>query len=288
MYFLRIMKTVPALLLLFLPGAMRVQASALIPDTADSRITMRSTMVGIGTVNRLETYLSPMEYRGTEARFLRESMRMTRLLGGKVSVRQAMEGNFSISRNPTHDASYLAGDFDWQCSWHYHFVPTPWLRLLFGAGTCLSAGGVYNTRNGNNPAQGKLSGDVDASVAAICRFSLLRVPFTARWQTDMPLFGLMFSPRYGQSYYEIFSLGHTDRNVCFIWTGNAPTFRNLLTLDTPLGRAGTLRLGWRADIRQSAVNSLKSHTWSSVFMIGYVKHFRLIKAGDADRDKAVF
>ena len=102
----------------------------------------------------------------------------------------------------------------------------------------------------------------------------------------MPFVGLMFSPNYGQSYYEIFSLGHYDHNVCFTWPGNAPCFSQLLSADIPLG-AGTLRVAYRCDIRQSHVNSLKSHTWSNLFMIGFVKHFRLVKRRDADAHKLI-
>ncbi len=251
-----------------------------------NRYTMRSNMIGIGGVNRLETYLSPFEYTGTELRFLHESMRLTKKMDGRVSTQQFFEGNFSVSRSPSHDASYLAGDFDWRIAWHYNWKPLQNLRMLAGVQTGASIGAVYNTRNGNNPAQAKLSADIAASAMAIYRFTLLKRTFSARCQLDAPLLGLMFSPAFGQSYYEMFSLGHYDHNICATWLGNAPTFRNLLTLDAPLG-AGILRLGWRFDIRQSHVNHLKSHTWSNVFMIGYVKHFRLVKQKDGEAHKYI-
>ena len=102
-----------------------------------------------------------------------------------------------------------------------------------------------------------------------------KVPFTTRYQTSLPLVGAMFSPRYGQSYYEM-SLGNYDRNVCFTYPGNAPCMRHFLTLDFPI--AGfTFRAGYLCDIRQSRVNGLRSHIWNHSFMIGYVKHFSFVK-----------
>ena len=251
-----------------------------------NRYTMRSNMIGIGATNRLETYLSPFEYTGTEVRFLHESMRLTKMMNGRISTQQFFEGNMSISRSPSHDANFLAGDFDWRIAWHYNWEPAENLRILGGLQTGASIGAVYNTRNGNNPAQAKFSTDIAASAMAVYRFTLLNRLFAVRYQFDMPLIGLMFSPAFGQSYYEMFSLGHFDHNVCATWAGNAPTFRNLLTLDAPLG-SGTLRIGWRGDIRQSHVNHLKSHTWSNLFMIGYVKHFRLVKHSDGDSHKYI-
>lgn len=250
------------------------------------RYTMRSTMFGVGGVNRLETYLSPLEYTGTEVRFMRESMRMTRMWHGRVSTQQFYEGNFSYARNPTKDSEYLSGDVDWRIGWHYNWTPLPRLRLMAGLQTGLSCGFVYNTSNGNNPAQGKLSTNIAASGIAVYKFDVLRRTVGLRYQFDMPFVGLMFSPNYGQSYYEIFSLGHYDHNVCFTWPGNAPCFSQLLSADIPLG-AGTLRVAYRCDIRQSHVNSLKSHTWSNLFMIGFVKHFRLVKRRDADAHKLI-
>lgn len=239
--------------------------------------TSRSTLFGIGGVNRLETYLSPLEYTGTEFRFLRESMRLTRMAKGRISCQQFFEGNFSVTKSPTDDARYLSGDFGWHIGWHYNWkFFHDRLRLLFGGLTGANIGVVYNTRNGNNPAQGKLNAELAASGAAVYKFNLWKRHLTLRYQLDIPVFGAMFSPAYGQSYYEIFNKNNSDHNVCVTWMGNAPTFLQLLTLDVPIG-SGTMRIGYRSEVRQSHVNSLKSHQWSNLFMIGYVRHFRLIK-----------
>lgn len=252
-----------------------------------NRYTTRSLMLGVGGVNRLETYLSPLEYKGTEVRFLHESMRMTKWQGGRVSTQQFFEGNFSYSKSPTADGKYFAGDLGWHIGYHYHWQPAEGLRLLLGALGGAQAGFVYNTRNGNNPAQGKLLAEVALSASAIYRFVLWHRHITARYQFDMPLAGLMFSPAYGQSYYEIFDQHHYDHNVCATWPGNAPTFEQLLTFDVPIG-PGTLRLGYRSSVRQSKVNHLKAHAWSNLFMIGFVRHFRLIKPGDKERVHFVY
>lgn len=252
-----------------------------------SRYTTRSTAIGIGSTNRLETYLSPLEYKGPELRFLHESMRMTKMMRGRISTQQFFEGNISRTHSPTHDAHYLSGDFDWRIGWHYNWKLMPQLRILAGLQTGASIGVVYNTRNGNNPAQGKLSTDIAASAVAIWHVRLLHRQIALRYQMDMPLMGLMFSPAYGQSYYEIFSLKEYDSNVCFTWPFNAPTFHSLLSADVPF-KLGTLRLAWRCDIRQSHVNHLKSHTWSNIFMIGFVKHFKLVKHNDSDASKYIF
>lgn len=46
----------------------------------------RATMYGVGYTNVFDTYLSPQEYKGIEFRISRETMRMTTLGDGNVSV----------------------------------------------------------------------------------------------------------------------------------------------------------------------------------------------------------
>ena len=54
-------------------------------------------------------------------------------------------------------------------------------------------------------------------------------PLTLRYQLNLPLAAVMFMPNYGQSYYEIFTLGHWDGVVNFTSLHNQPSLRQLLT-----------------------------------------------------------
>lgn len=51
-----------------------------------TRYVTRATMYGVGYTNVFDTYLSPQEYKGIEFRISRETMRMTTLGDGNVSV----------------------------------------------------------------------------------------------------------------------------------------------------------------------------------------------------------
>ena len=69
---------------------------------------------------------------------------------------------------------------------------------------------------------------------------------------------------------------HEGKNILFTSLHNQPALRQLLTLDFPVGNMN-VRAGYICDIQQAKVNHLKSHTWSHVFMLGFVKNFYLIK-----------
>ena len=140
----------------------------------------------------------------------------------------------------------------------------------------LNGGFVYNRRNSNNPAQAKAYGNLAGSGMVSYRFRLGNYPLIARYQANLPLMGVMFSPESGQSYYEIFSLKHGGKNILFTSLHNQTALRQLLTLDFPVGNMN-VRAGYICDIQQAKVNHLKSHTWSHVFMLGFVKNFYLIK-----------
>ena len=251
------------------------------------RLTSHSWMVGAGRTNRLDTYLSPLEYTGPELRVMRETMRPTRWLDGRLSTQTLVVGGAAYTHSPTDNGKAWCGQIDASFGYHYNWTPLPGLRLLAGAHLAGGIGFQYNTRNGNNPAQARVDIALEASVAAIYRFKLKEKWFSARLQLDAPVVGAMFTPNYGQSYYELFSLGHYDHNVRFTYPGNAPTMRGLLTLDIPVATA-VLRMGYLVDIRQSNVNYLKRHAWTHAFMIGCVKHFSIIRAGDSRRDNMIY
>ena len=122
---------------------------------------------------------------------------------------------------------------------------------------------------------------------AIWDVKIKRYPIRLRYQLNLPVMGVMFSPNYQQSYYEIFTLGNHHGVVNFTSVHNQPSMRQLLTLDIPVSRT-TLRIGYMGDFQQSKVNDIRCHTYSHAFMIGFVKNFYLIKHKDPLRKQLPF
>ncbi len=257
-------------LLLIFPALLQAQAK-----DGESKPMARAVMLGMGRANQLDTYLSPIEYQGMQWSFLSQRQRMTRMADGKISFQSQMHGTFSITENPAVTANEWGGRLAYDAGWHYHWALAPRLQLKAGGLVGADVGFLYNNRNSNNPAQGRAAADISASVGGAYSFNIARLPFTMTYQADLPLMGCMFSPHYGQSYYEI-SQGNRDQNVRFTYPGNALSLRQLLTLDFIFKRT-TLRLGYLSDIRQSHVNGIKIHDISRSFMLGYVRYFQILK-----------
>lgn len=256
--------------------ALRNAPSELVSDTIPgNKVITNAQMIGIGSVQILDTYLSPEEYSGTEVRYLshterrREDSRWSRLL--------LHQGSFSYSKNRADNGNYVAGAYSFSYGIHFNWQFLGGrMNVRAGGQAGLNAGFLYNTRNGNNPAQARFSLDVSPSAAVSYRFRLGRVPFKAQYEAAVPLVGVMFSPNYGQSYYEIFTRGNYDHNVVPTTIGCMPSLRQMLTVDFTLCRA-TFRIGWLGDYRQAKVNSLKYHEYSNLLMIGIVRSFKLTK-----------
>jgi len=191
-----------------------------------------------------------------------------------MSVQSLWQGNIAYTESPTGNVNNIGGDISYSFTTHYNWdfgTTLSGLRLMLGPQFNANIGALYNTRNGNNPAQAIASLTLSASTAIVYGFHIRKQSFIARNQLDIPLIGAKFSPNYGQSYYEIFSEGDPDHNVCATTPFNAPNLRNLLTIDIPFKHA-TLRTGYLIDVRQSHLNHLKYHSYTHAFMIGWVKH----------------
>lgn len=235
-----------------------------------TRFTTRATLYGAGFTNVFDTYLSPQEYQGVEFRVSRESMRMTRWMDGNLSLQTLFQANVGYTHNKVDNNKTFAGLANWNYGLHYNFRLTDNFRLLAGGVGDFNGGFVWNLRNGNNPASARAYVNLDASGMAIWDLRIKGRPITLRYQANLPLMGVMFSPHYGQSYYEIFSLGNAGGVVKFTSLHNQPSLRQMLTVDFPVGRA-KMRLAYVCDIQQSNLSDIKTHTYSHVFMVGFVK-----------------
>ena len=238
------------------------------------RRTTRATLFGVGVARQQDTYLSPLSYRGPQLHFLHETLRTTHLLDSCVSFQTLLQADLSNTNSPADNADDLGGFAHFDLAWHYNWRPTSRLRILLGPQLGATLGALYNTRNGNNPAQATAELHLSASASASYAFRLWKQPIILRDQLDLPFIGAMFSPAYGQSYYELFSLGHRDHNVCLTTPFNAPSLRNQLLVDLPFRRM-TLRFGYLIDLRQSHVNDIRHHANSHAFLIGWVRYFSI-------------
>ena len=241
-----------------------------------TRYVTRATMYGVGYTNVFDTYLSPQEYKGIEFRISRETMRMTTLGDGNVSVQNFFQANLAYTHNRVDNNNTFAGLVNWNYGLHYQFRITDNFKLLAGGMGDFNGGFVYNLRNTNNPASARAYINLDVSGMAIWNLRIKNYPLTLRYQVNLPLMGVMFSPHYGQSYYEIFSLGNSSGVVKFTSLHNQPSLRQMLTADFPVGRA-KMRFAYIWDAQQSHVNDIKTHTYSHVFMVGFVKELYLLK-----------
>mgnify|MGYP000697728198 CR=1 FL=1 len=124
-------------------------------------------MYGIGFTNVFDTYLSPQEYKGIDFRISRETIRMTKLFDGNVSVQNFFQADIGYTHNRADNNNTFSGLVNWNYGLHYQFRLTENFKLLAGGLIDANGGFVYNLRNTNNPASARAYVNLDASGMAI-------------------------------------------------------------------------------------------------------------------------
>jgi hypothetical protein len=226
--------------------------------------TNKATMIGVGSSNLYDTYLSPLQYRGLSLHLLNERMKKTNWFRGGFSTQQFIELELASADNTAGNASeyfFLLG-YSW--GGHYDILKTNKFRLALGGAWHINAGALYNQRNTNNPVSAKAYTNLHLSAIAFYTWKSM----TFRGQLDTPLLGVLFSPEYGQSYYEI-SLGNSIKTINFASLHNQRALRAYFTVDIPISRV-SLRIGYLGSFYQTKVNYLQAHNYSSSFIIGLV------------------
>ena len=242
-------------------------------STPLDKTTTNVKMIGWGYVDMLDTYLSPERYKGWQVNYLSHTMHERE--DRRISTLSVHQGSFAHADNRAGNANEMQAMYHFAYAWHYNwYLLNRRLNVKTGGMLNTHLGMLYNTRNSNNPMQAKVGLNVAPSVMASYRFSIKNTPLTVRYEADAPLLGMMFSPNYGQSYYEIFSEGNYDHNVVVTHPVNALSLRQMLTLDFSLYKT-TFRIGYLGDYQQAHVNHLRYHTYSHVLVLGIVKKFTL-------------
>lgn len=227
----------------------------------------KSTTFAIGQTNRLDTYLSPEKYKGTDFHFISD---IYRVRPDRLNLNFTHEGAIDYTHNRADNANSLAGHYNFAFSMLKAIKHRSDYGIHAGFMSDLYTGFAYNMRNtANNPAQGYASLSIGGAIKAYYNISIGNKYLKVNYEARLPLVGLMFSPAYGQSYYELFNNGNYDNNIVMT-SISVPQYRHQLSVDYPINEHTCIRTGYLGDYRQSKPNHLKQHTYTNAFLIGFV------------------
>ena len=228
-------------------------------------------MLGLGPSNVLDTYLTPEKFRGTGYTYLyiRDNAPADILRRWTTTIEH--EVDFSKTKDRSENSTNLEATYNLYWDRYYNLQPINHLRLQVGAAANVCLGGIYDLTSSNNPGQVRAGLNIMPSATACYNFSICNQRFSARYELNLPLVGVMFSPNYGQSYYEIFSQGNYDHNIVPTTFVSAPTFRQIASIDWHFSQRFSLRLAYLGNYQQSQVNNLKSHIYTNRFLIGLTR-----------------
>ena len=238
-------------------------------------LTYQSTLLGVaGKASVYDTYLSPLKYTGSNLGLYHEQMKTTGLMNGKLSVQNLLVMNYSWSKNKPETASYYNGLIEYNYGLYYCFRPAEKLQVFAGTQAGGLLGFVYNTRNGNNPATGKVHLNLSLSTIVAYKLKIKSQPIHFRYQLNLPFAGMMYSPHFGQSYYEI-GLGDTKDLIHFASFHNHLSLRNMLSVETPISTL-ILRLAYSHTLYETRKNDLDTQLNLNMFYIGFSKNFFVV------------
>ncbi|MCQ2216942.1 MAG: DUF3316 domain-containing protein [Paludibacteraceae bacterium] len=244
--------------------------------TYNYSLTNRAVTLSLGAWRSYDSYLSPLLYKGAGFKLMDERLKMMTKNFDKVS--RYSETNLSIASllNPAETSNMMYFDFQGVTGAHYHLRPVKNMNLLLGSLLDVELGARYNTVNQNNPVS--MIFDANLWVSAMCYYHirLKSRTFTLRDHFSMPFVGVMFSPNYMQTYYEIFSLGNYDGVFPVTSFGSRWQWRNKLSIDMPI-KPCTFRVGLLAERSVTEVNKLETRTMNVSAMFGLVYNFNTFK-----------
>lgn len=252
--------------LLLLTGVATVAAQGAGDSARAVGGTTRSYLIGLSHTNILDTYISQEKASGPELRYIFNKER--RRDSSRVSFTVMHQAFITSSDTRGNDNSMLSAMYNLKFGWHCNWRPLRGLRLRAGGVVDATLGGLYNTRNSNNPAQARAAMTLAPAAALVWHFRAGRMPMAIHYEVTSPLIGAAFSPNYGQSYYEIFSQGNYDHNIVCTSPGNALQLFQTLAVDFRLWHT-TFTVGYLGDIRQWRANSLKYHQYSHGIVVGW-------------------
>lgn len=238
-----------------------------IPGKEYGLISVNNTFY-LGGMQLLDSYLSPLEYRGMSLRFENNRKRFFSTENTNLSMQSRINVTIGMARNPARSAmmNYLAFNYGW--GMYYHIRPVANLQILAGGIADLDLGGKMVARNVNNPANADLAGNINASCIIQYSIPTRKRNLLLQAMIQVPLLGVMFVPEQGASYYEMFSLGALRNTAHFTFFHNKYGINQSYSIEIPFSKS-TLRLGFSSQFIKYTANNLVFKKLDYAFMIGW-------------------
>lgn len=237
-------------------------------DTAMSRPVTGVYSFETGRKNVLATYLSPLNYTGSDFAISGAWSKAMPFAPEKAIMHFDGYIDFSSLENPAKTARMigLMAGFKWGMSWR-HMLPYS-IQLTAGGTIGLEGGAYYLLRNGNNPVQAMANANIAARASLGRPFRIGRLDFLIRDVVSLPSLSLFFSPQYGEPYYEIY-VGNHKGLAHAGWWGNNFRIDNLLSVTLDFGRTAMM-LGYRFKADTQWANHLNTKIYTHSFVIGII------------------
>jgi hypothetical protein len=252
-------------------------------DNKPVPLTYQSTLVGFGTNHIYDSYLSPLKYSGINVGLIYEQMSMIGLGNGNFASQHHFFIDYSYTENNTKTASNQSGLFEYNFGIPYRFNVNENFQVFAGPQAGILFGFIYNSRNGNNPASAKVNINAGLSGIAAYKFMIKSQPFRFRYQFNLPVVGSMYSPQFGESYYEI-GLGNSEKLFYVSSFHNYFVFKNILSVELPLNWI-TMRVALVNSFYQTKINDLTTQIRSNTFYVGVSKNFYVVSGKKPDDGK---
>jgi hypothetical protein len=252
-------------------------------EEAPLPLTYQSLSLGMGGASVYDTYLSPAKYSGWNISLMGEQIKNSRLWDGRLIRQQQFNLEFADTDNPASTIKSYWGYLQYDYGLFYRFDPVQKLQLFAGVQGDLMAGAIHNLRNTNNPVNAKADLNLNLSAIAVYPLQIKRQPIRLRYQISTTFVGAMFSPEFGQSYYEI-GMGHSGPLFHFAAWHNHLSLRNTLSIELPM-KTCTLRLTASNWFYQTRVNHLQTQIVSNSVYFGVSKYFHVVSAKNPNKTK---
>lgn len=251
----------------------------------------QASYIGLGGVVLRDDYLSPLSYGGLNLGVSRESLHkrysglgVLGLLWGRKRPMGDTEGttwlshrlfsaDLSSTENPAGNASIYRVQARWDYARLYRLLSSRWGTLRLGPGYTLGLGGLYSSRNGNNPATFKADASLGIAVHYTHRLPIMGLPIGLKAQLRADLLGVQWSQHFGESYYELLFLREqVMKRLQLVHLGNQQSFQLRLGIDLPLMRGADISLMYRMQCRSWQLNDLPNRQVDHGVYVGLVRY----------------